>query len=924
MPFPPLAHRLPWHWLPAGVVALAGLVASHAVWEHQQRQLDALRQARFERQARSAADVLQQRMLAKTDLLLGMRSLLVVNPGLSRSDFERVAGGLQLEVNHVSVRNLHFTRHVPAGQRSAFEEQARSNAHLDGSLPSSFRIHPALEQPEYFVVDYVWPREGNEPAQGLEIHSQPANLEGMLRARSTGALVASAAFALAQDREDRSAVNLRMPVFVPAGAGEPPRFLGAVGAIVSVDRMIESLRRRGYLDGLELAVRDIGPTDAPTPQQGRLLYRGGALAEGQESVGYSIAVGGRLWRLGFAPANSFAAPQELRQPALFGAGALMITALLTALVGQLTRRRMQALAYARLAGRAARESETRFRAVFNQAAVGMVQVNSDTGELVRVNQRFCDILGYTAQELGALRMQDISHPDDLPRSQALLQRMLDGEVAEFRMEKRYLRKDGSSVWVELTASPMRPDGGPARYHVAVVHDATQRKQAEEELRYLAYNDLLTGLPNRRLLLDRLEQALSLSARHQSCGAVLMLDLDHFKTINETRGHGAGDRLLRSVAARLRSCLDDDATVARQGGDEFVVVLKELGATGTDAARQAEEVARAILEAVREPFVLDGGEPHHTTLSIGITVFNGTREPADELLKRSELAMYEAKAAGRNTLRFYDPQMQAAVAARVQLEADMRAGLATGQFELYYQPKVAHGKIQGAEALLRWRHPERGFVPPSEFIPLAEECGLILQLGQWVLHAACEQLARWAAEERLAGLTVAVNVSPRQFHEGGFVAQVLEALASTGADARRLRLELTEGMLLQDVEDTIAKMVQLRGYGVGFSLDDFGTGYSSLAYLKRLPLHELKIDQGFVRDVLTDPNDAAIARTIVALGTSLGLQVTAEGVETEAQREFLERHGCHVWQGYLLAPPLPRERFEALVHEHGTAQGREDY
>jgi len=283
-----------------------------------------------------------------------------------------------------------------------------------------------------------------------------------------------------------------------------------------------------------------------------------------------------------------------------------------------------------------------------------------------------------------------------------------------------------------------------------------------------------------------------------------------------------------------------------------------------------------------------------------------------------MAMYEAKAAGRDALRFFDPQVQAQMTARVALEADMRSGLEAGAFELFYQPKMVHGRITGAEALLRWKHPAKGYIPPSEFIPLAEQSGLILRMGQWVLRTACERLALWSSHPVLGQLSVAVNVSPRQFHEAGFVSEGLEALASTGADARRLRLELTEGLLLQDVEDTVAKMVQLRGYGVGFSLDDFGTGYSSLAYLKRLPLHELKIDQSFVRDVLTDPNDAAIARTIVALGTSLGLQVVAEGVETEAQRVFLERSGCHAWQGYLLSRPLPGLAFEDLVLEHAAS------
>ena len=445
-------------------------------------------------------------------------------------------------------------------------------------------------------------------------------------------------------------------------------------------------------------------------------------------------------------------------------------------------------------------------------------------------------------------------------------------------------------------------------------DLSQRKAAEEEIRYLAFYDPLTRLPNRRLLMDRLQQALATSARHQRSGALLLLDLDNFKTLNETQGHDRGDTLLLQVSHRLRACVHEDDTVARQGGDEFVVVLEDLGDTREEAAARAEEAAQKILLALREPYTLDG-ETHHSSLSMGITIFSGMRETVDELLKRADLAMYQAKSAGRDTLRFYDPQMQAAVSERAALELDMRAGLAQGQFELYYQPQVDNGRITGAEALLRWRHPRDGFVSPAQFIPLAEESGLILPIGEWALQAACERLALWAQQPALAGLTLAVNVSPRQFHQSCFVPQVLAALARAGAEGSHLKLEMTEGLLLADVEDTIAKMSTLRSYGVGFSLDDFGTGYSSLAYLKRLPLTQLKIDQSFVRDVLTDPNDAAIARTVVALANSLGLDVIAEGVETEEQRAFLARNHCHSWQGYLLSKPIPAADFEQLVRDY---------
>ncbi|SDL98121.1 PAS domain S-box-containing protein/diguanylate cyclase (GGDEF) domain-containing protein [Oryzisolibacter propanilivorax] len=908
-----------WLRLPGLAVAVAGLGISLALWQYQTEQTQALSHARFERQARAATQALQQRIESKADVLLSMRGVLMVNPQLSRAQFELVAGSLQLDVHHASVRNLHFTRAVPAAQRADFEAQARLDAHLDGSLPTGFAIHPALAQPEYFVVDYVWPLAGNEPVQGLEIHSQPANLESLLQARDTGNVVASAPFDIVQGQgTSATAFNIRLAVYAPLQGQPTPRFLGAIGAIVSVKELLHGMRQRGYLEGLAMTVHDLGTVARPGPPPGQPLYSEAPQPVDTPLLTHDITVDGRLWRTAYAPTQSFLTPQEARLPLVLTLGALAMTALLTAVVALLVRRRLQALAHAQLAARSARESETRFRTVFHQAAVGMAQVDSESGRLVRANQRFCDIVGYTPEQVRQLHVQDLTHPDDLERSETQLRRLLAGEIAEYRLEKRYRRQDGSLVWVDVTASAMRGQPGGAHHHILVVQDITQRRKAEEDLRYLAYNDPLTGLPNRRLLLDRLEQALATTMRHQSWGAVLLLDLDHFKTVNETRGHDAGDRLLRQATDRLRASLGGDVTLARQGGDEFVAVLKELSTSSEQASAHAEEVARDVLKALRPPFDL-GGELHHITLSIGITLFDGKGEPAEELLKRSELAMYDAKAAGRDTLRFFDPRMQAVVAARAQLEADMRTGLAAGQFELYYQPKVGHGSIRGAEALLRWRHPARGFVPPSEFIAQAEQSGLILQLGQWVLEEACRQLAQWTGPPLLSQLSVAVNVSPRQFREAGFVAQVLQALAGSGADARRLRLELTEGMLLHDVEGTIDKMVQLRGYGVGFSLDDFGTGYSSLAYLKRLPLHELKIDQGFVRDVLTDPNDAAIARTIVALGTSLGLQVVAEGVETEAQRQFLEKNGCHVWQGYLLSPPLPRERFEALVQEHAAGQ-----
>lgn len=1047
----PTAPRLPLrHAVPGLIVALVGAVASLALWQQQSASVEAMARVRFSQEARSFSEALELRLGSHVELLNGLRGLFVIQPELSRRDFERVASELDLTRYRGSVRNVAFTRYVPAAEKDAFELQARANASADGTLYPDFAIHPPGDRPEYFVVDYLWPRTGNGGVLGLDIVTQPANLETLLRGRETGRLMATAPFDLVQEHVHRTGVIIRVPVFA-TGPGRAPRFLGAVGATVRVHDMIGSLREEGYLQGVALAMDDVGPagSTAAAPRPLPLLPLDTTAAPAgpaAERLVREIDVGGRRWRLTFQPVSDFLSPAERQLPWLLALGGLLVTALLTALVTLLVLRRAQALDDVRLAGGALEDSEERFRTVFRQAAVGVAQTNTRTGELVRVNEKFSNVLGYSVQELQQMRFQDFTHPDDLQSDLELTERMVAGDVPEFQLEKRYLHKDGHTVWAHLTVSPMRTPGGKPEFHIAVMQDITTRKQmeealrtseqrlrgillrmpvgvclvhkdgtivfrnerylqicgygddlapdadswwrlcfpdpdrralaraewraalhaavagdgsiapqefvltgrdghlrtvetsgvllgddhlvtmvdlsqrkaAEEEIHSLAYYDPLTRLPNRRLLLDRLQQALAVSARRQRCGAVLMLDLDNFKTLNETRGLDRGDALLREVSLRLRGCVQGQDTVARHGGDEFVVVLEDLDDTPQEAGARAEEAGQRILTALRQPFVLDG-EAHHSTLSMGIAIFQGLRESAEELLKRGELAMYQAKAAGRNTLQFYDPQMQALVESRAALESDMRAGLEQGQFELFYQPQVVHGRITGAEALLRWRHPSKGFVSPAEFIPLAEDCGLILPMGEWVLRTACERLAQWAQDTDLATLGLAVNVSPRQFHQGGFVAQVLAALASTGADGRRLKLELTEGLLLQDVEDTIAKMGQLRAYGVGFSLDDFGTGYSSLAYLKRLPLDELKIDQSFVRDVLTDPNDAAIARTIVALGTSLGLRVIAEGVETEEQRAFLERNHCHAWQGYLLSRPLAGTGFEALVREHRASR-----
>ncbi len=445
-----------------------------------------------------------------------------------------------------------------------------------------------------------------------------------------------------------------------------------------------------------------------------------------------------------------------------------------------------------------------------------------------------------------------------------------------------------------------------------MYNAIQEREAT--INQLAYYDQLTGLPNRRLLLDRLQQISASSIRSGREGAVLMIDLDNFKTLNDTLGHAMGDLLLQQVAERLTGCVREGDTVARLGGDEFVVLLEHLSEQTIEAAEQAEAVGEKILDALRQTYQLANHE-FRITSSIGATVFGRDRQETEELLKQADIAMYQAKRAGRNALRFFDPDMQDAINVRAALESDLRRVLDNQQFQLYYQIQMdSLRRPLGAEVLIRWIHPERGLVFPRQFIPLAEETDLILPIGLWVLDMACAQLGEWQREELTRNLTLSVNVSAKQLRQADFVAQVQAIVQRHGIIPGLLKLELTESMFVENVEDIILIMDALKGVGIQFSMDDFGTGYSSLQYLKHLPLAQLKIDQSFVRDMHNDAGDASIVQTIIAMAKSLKLDVIAEGVETEEQRQLLMSMGCSNYQGYLFGRAVPIEQFEALLKQ----------
>jgi diguanylate cyclase (GGDEF)-like protein/PAS domain S-box-containing protein len=566
---------------------------------------------------------------------------------------------------------------------------------------------------------------------------------------------------------------------------------------------------------------------------------------------------------------------------------------------------------------ALRVSESRYRRLFETARDGILLLNADSAQIEDVNPYMIERLGFSYAEFLGKKLWEVGAFADISESKEMFSEL---------QTKGYIRydglplktKSGEQCDVEFISNVYDCDG--VKVIQCNIRDITERKAAEAEIKNLAFYDQLTGLPNRRLLRDRLQQALTACIRNKSEGALLFIDLDNFKTLNDTLGHDIGDLLLQQVAHRLTTCGREGDTVARLGGDEFVVILKDLSAISNDAATQVKIVGEKIIASLHRPYTLPSQE-YHSTASIGAALFGASRNNIDELLKQADIAMYEAKANGRDTLRFFDPGLQTAVKAHAALDRDLRQGLKKSQFLLHYQPQVDGNRLIGAEALIRWRHPTRGMVPPAEFIPLAEETGMIMDLGYWVLETACKQMVAWARQPEMVHLTLAVNVSARQFLQDDFADRVLAVVNRTGADPRKLKLELTESTFLDNVPDTIVKMAALRARGLSFSLDDFGTGYSSLSYLKDLPLSQLKIDQSFVLHVLNNPKDATIARTIVALGQGLGLTVIAEGVETEAQRQFFAVQGCHAYQGHLFGSAMSKEEFRLLsIWNHGALHG----
>ena len=747
------------------------------------------------------------------------------------------------------------------------------------------------------VIQRVAPLAGNEKSIGFNQLLDPKQGREARLAKESGKLTLAGPLQLVQGG---LGVVGRLPIYLNGTDGKPV-FWGLTYAVIRFPQALAGGRLPQLTDsGLDYALWRIDP-DTHEKQ----IIAASTSGNLEAAVERSLDVPNGQWTLSVAPIGGWVDPIEMGFKALLALVFSAVLAYATKLLIELkaNERGQEALIALRTGEIAA--SQNNLKATLEAIPDVMLEMSLDGTyhdyHAPRSNTAFPPADFFLGKNARDVLPENASRAVMDALQEANAQGHSEGQEFQLTTEK-------GTFWFEISLTKKAGGTDDEPRFIVLSRNVTQRKASEEEINKLAFFDPLTSLPNRRLMLDRLRQALAVSARSGRMGALLFIDLDNFKTLNDTQGHDRGDLLLQQMAQRLTQCTRLGDTVARLGGDEFVVMIEELSGARDEAAAQAENIGEKIRATISQPCPLAGVD-YLITPSIGITLYTDHLQSTDELLKQADLAMYQAKSAGRNTLRFFDPAMQSIVTARVGLEADIRHGILKDQFQLYYQPQINRdGVTVGAEVLLRWPHPERGMISPAEFIPLAEDTGLILPLGNWVLETACTQLAQWARAQRTAPLTLSVNVSARQFRQPDFVSYVLDLITYTGVNPKRLKLELTESLLVDNIEETTAKMIALKQVGVGFSLDDFGTGYSSLSYLKRLPLDQLKIDQSFVCDLMTDPNDAAIALAVITLGHSLGLTVIAEGVETQAQQDFLHKQGCDAYQGYLLGRPVPLADF----------------
>ena len=899
------SHR----WMTLALPPLAALLMlglTFLYWQSEERNMRAKREQNFQAAADQIVYNLKDRMATYEVVLRGVKGYFEGSERIDREEFQAYVGALQMQETRPGLQAISLIVRLPAAALQAHIDDMRARGFPD------YGVRPPGEREAYAPITHIEPLEGdNLKALGFDTLTLPVAREALDRARDTGELALSGRLVLVQD--DRPGLAMYLPIYnamadVRTVEGRRAGLAGWVSAPFRVAEVIGGMAREFDTD-IRLQVID---STAGTPAADAPLFGAPDPSAAAPALHASrtLELGGRRWTLQMSPLPAF----ELRHRDASHLPVAVMGAVLSLLLGWFTwllaTGHERAVALARGMTAELRATRDDLESTLNAIPDLLFELDLD-GRIHHYRSARSDLLALPPEMFLGRRMAELVPPEAAAGCHAALQaahRTGYSSGHQYRLEL-----DGATHWFELSIA-RKESGGDVPRFIALSRDITERKQAEARTHQLAYFNALTGLPNRRMLTDRMEHALHMARQGAQVGALIYIDLDNFKQINDARGHKLGDALLMQVAQRLAQLLRPGDTVAHLGGDEFAMLVHDVAADMETAGRAALLVAEEVRAALEMPYTIDT-HLYGSTGSIGITLFPKRGEGVEDLLREADTAMYRAKDLGRNRIRFYEAAMQADVQERMALEQDLKKAHAEGQLAAFVQNQVdAAGTVVGGELLMRWDHPVRGNVPPARFIPIAESSGLILRMGDWMIRQACETLARLQAQGR--DLSLSVNVSERQFRQDDFVESVRHVLAHTGAKPANLVLEVTESLLIENLDDTIARMTEIVQLGVRFSIDDFGTGYSSLAYLKRLPLYELKIDKSFVQDTPDDPNDTAIVQSIISVARHLNLRVVAEGVETAAQADFLTGSQCDCLQGYLFGRPEPLEAWVARLAPPG--------
>lgn len=901
------------------IVPMTLAIVLLAVAFHQVRSWEALRvQTQFNRDVEHVASVVRKRLEVQIDMILSIERLLMVSDNVSRTEFrDFVTPWLQ---RYPGTQNFGWSPYILHRERERFEQSIRDTDRTDFRIlgrDTDGRTFPALPADEYLPITYVEPLSDNLGVLGLDPLILPATAAAINLSRRSGLPVSTAGIRLVQERSVQRGVVVYLAVFDHrTEADRPLQLKGVISGVFRMDDSTAAGRELAEQIGIDLCLIDLDGTPDNRRLSGPETCADEAWLAGSVHRALPISYSGRQWELRLRAGRNYI--NAMRSWAAWSTVAvgLLAVGILGAflLITTGNTRRIAALVDRRTTELAAatdlmREHQDALAEAQRIARMGSWETSADTRilskseELNHVVRRAPEALT-TLDDL--IASVSVAHRNRLARAIDHISRAPGRTTVDCNLD------EAPPCIVQFQIESEWQDGKLHRLR-GTAQDVTAEREAEEHIQYLAHFDALTGLPNRNAWMNQAQTALTTAHRHNDALGVLFLDLDNFKTVNDSLGHPVGDRLLAAVARRLSTCLRDDDILARLGGDEFVALLPRL-----PHPDDAAQVARKLLAVLAEPVHIDGHDLS-PSVSIGIALYPADGQDVDTLLKHADTAMYGAKAAGRNNYQFFIPEMNARAFERLMLENALRRGIDRNELILHYQPQVdaASGRLAGCEALVRWRHPDLGLVPPIQFIPVAEDSGLIVPLGEWVLREACRQQVCWR-QGSLGNVHVAVNISALQFRRADFVDRVSLVLDESGADPRFIELEITESALMQPTDELTVRLTRLRELGLTLALDDFGTGYSSLAYLKRLPIARLKIDRSFVKDLPGDPEDAAVASATLSLARDLGLEVVAEGVETAAQRDYLVARGCHVLQGFLFAKPLDADTFEAWAGKHGPA------